>query len=38
MNCKVGINTGSIKQAVEEVSRRKIGIEATNIAGTEFFL
>ena len=37
MNCKVGINTGSIKQAVEEVSRRKIGIEATNIACTEFF-
>jgi phosphoserine phosphatase len=37
MKCKVGINTGSIRQAVEEVSKRKIGIEATNIAGTKFF-
>ncbi|MEM5854877.1 MAG: HAD family hydrolase [Candidatus Aenigmatarchaeota archaeon] len=37
MNCKVGLNTGSVKTAVEEVSRRKIGIEATNIAATKFF-
>lgn len=37
MNCKIGINTGSPKTAVEEVSRRKIGIQPTNIAATEFF-
>ncbi|MEM5829280.1 MAG: hypothetical protein QW040_00470 [Candidatus Aenigmatarchaeota archaeon] len=37
INCKVGLNTGSVKEVVEEVSRKKIGIETKNIAATRFF-
>ncbi|MEM5766228.1 MAG: hypothetical protein QW423_01165 [Candidatus Aenigmatarchaeota archaeon] len=37
MNCVVGINSGSPKLAIEEISRRRIGIENENIAATEFY-
>ncbi|MEM5853181.1 MAG: hypothetical protein QXG39_06660 [Candidatus Aenigmatarchaeota archaeon] len=36
MGCVVGINSGSPKTAIEEICKRKIGVDNSNIAGSEF--